>query len=91
MSFACLMPFDSALDFEGVAGVVGEGVGADQQQNDVGGVDLPVDGLGAIVAGKNLVTAPTGDDALIFLNQFVVKFQLVGGASLQQVVFEQVV
>jgi hypothetical protein len=55
VSFACLMPFDGALDFEVVAGVVGEGVGADQQQNDVGGVDLLVDGLGEIASVENFL------------------------------------
>lgn len=27
-SFACLVPLDGSLDFDGVAGIVGEGVGA---------------------------------------------------------------
>ncbi len=63
---AGLVPLDGALDFEVVAGVVGERVSADQKQNDVGGVELLVDGLGAIVAGENLMAAPAGDNALAF-------------------------
>jgi len=65
-SLACLMSFNGSLDFEVVAGVVGEGVGADERQNDVGSVKLLVDDLGGFVAGKNLALAPTGDDALAF-------------------------
>lgn len=63
---ARLVPLDRPLDLEVVAGVVGEGVGANQQQNDVGGVELLMDGLGAIVVGENLVIAPALDDALAF-------------------------
>ncbi|MEO0377892.1 MAG: hypothetical protein AAF329_25510 [Cyanobacteria bacterium P01_A01_bin.17] len=33
-SLARLVPLDGPLDFDGIAGVVGKGVGADEQQND---------------------------------------------------------
>lgn len=60
------MPFHGTLDFEVVAGVVGEGAGADHQQNDIGGIELLVDGLSAIVAGEYLVAAPASYNALAF-------------------------
>lgn len=55
-----------ALDFEVVRGVSGDRIGTDQQQNNIGGVELLVDDLGAIAAGKNVLTAPAHDDALAF-------------------------
>ncbi|NJL87790.1 MAG: hypothetical protein HC886_20275 [Leptolyngbyaceae cyanobacterium SM1_1_3] len=46
-----------------VDGGVGDRVGADQQQDDVGGVELLLlDSLSAIATGKNLALAPNGDD-----------------------------
>ena len=66
VGLAGLVPLDGTLDFEVVAGVVGDRVGADQQQNDIGGVELLVDGLGAIVTGENLVAAPATDDVMAF-------------------------
>lgn len=54
--FACLMAFHCPVNFDVVAGVVGDRVGADQQQDNIGAVEAIVDHLGAIVAGENLAT-----------------------------------
>ena len=59
--FACLMVFHCPVDFDVVAGVVGDQVGADQQQDNVGAVEAIVDHLSAFVAGKDLAVVPTGN------------------------------
>ncbi|MGF1523746.1 MAG: hypothetical protein ACFBSF_15625 [Leptolyngbyaceae cyanobacterium] len=61
---SCLVTFDGASAFEVVAGVIGEEVGADQQQNNVGGIEPLVDDLGGFVTGEDLAVALVGDDVL---------------------------
>ena len=53
------------LDFEVAAGISGDRIGTVQQQNNVGGVELLVDDLGAIAAGKNLLWGNRGNTATI--------------------------
>ena len=76
------MPLNGPLDFE----VVAWGVGADEQQNDVGGVELLVNDLERFVTGENLVLASTGNDALAFeegevIGQLGLQCFVVGGVG----------